>query len=67
MDIRFVRPVRENDWVVAGGDRGDGRLVYQVWVRAERTEGRETVISGTITLGDRQMANPIQRKRYDQA
>jgi 3-hydroxybutyryl-CoA dehydratase len=51
LDIRFVRPVRENDWVVAGGTLTDARGIYDVWVRAESPSRQELVISGTATLG----------------
>ena len=51
LDIRFVRPVREDDWVVAGGRLVDARGVYDVWVRAEAPSRQELVISGTATLG----------------
>ena len=50
MDVRFVKPVREDDIVVAGGRRADGDANYQVWVRAEAPDRSETVISGTITF-----------------
>jgi 3-hydroxybutyryl-CoA dehydratase len=48
LDIRFVRPVRENDLVVAGGARTDGQNGYDIWVKTEGKEGFETVISGTV-------------------
>jgi acyl dehydratase len=51
LDIRFVRPVRENDWVIAGGSRIADRDSYEVWVRAESGSRTETVIAGTATLG----------------
>jgi 3-hydroxybutyryl-CoA dehydratase len=51
LDIRFVRPVSENDSVIAGGSRTDERGAYDVWVRAEANSRTETVIVGTITLG----------------
>lgn len=51
LDIRFVRPVRQNDWVVAGGTLTDARGIYEVWVRAESPGRHELVISGTATLG----------------
>jgi 3-hydroxybutyryl-CoA dehydratase len=50
MDIRFIKPVRENDWIVAGGQRSEDRGSYDVWVRAEREGGSEIVISGTFTI-----------------
>jgi acyl dehydratase len=49
MDIRFVKPVRENDIVVAGGERAESGT-YQVWVRAEDNDKSETVISGTVSF-----------------
>jgi 3-hydroxybutyryl-CoA dehydratase len=50
LDIRFVRPVREGDWVTAGGQRADDGAGYQIWVRAESEKGSELVISGTVTI-----------------
>jgi acyl dehydratase len=50
VEIRFVRPVRENDWVVSGGTLVDDDGVYDVWVRRETDTGAETVISGTARL-----------------
>jgi acyl dehydratase len=50
MDIRFVRPVRENDWVTAGGQRAEDGAGYQIWVRAETGKRSEVVISGTVTI-----------------
>jgi acyl dehydratase len=47
VDIRFVRPVREDDWVVAGGTRTDDHATYEVWVRAEGQGRSETVIAGS--------------------
>ncbi len=42
LEVRFVRPVRENDVVTAGGERdADGRCT--VWVR---NQAGETVIAG---------------------
>jgi acyl dehydratase len=52
MDIRFVRPVRENDWVVAGGARAV-ESGYEVWVRAEGNDRSEIVIAGTVTFDAR--------------
>jgi acyl dehydratase len=52
MDIRFVRPVRENDWVVAGGARG-AVADYDVWVRAEGNDRSEIVVAGTVTFAAR--------------
>lgn len=44
LDVRFVRPVREDDVVTAGGARdGDG---YEVWVRNQKDE---PVIVGRVT------------------
>jgi 3-hydroxybutyryl-CoA dehydratase len=50
LDVRFVRPVRENDWIESGGILKDARGVYEVWVRAESPGRQELVISGTATL-----------------
>ena len=48
LDIRFVRPVREDDVVAAGGHLLDGTPgVYAVTVTNQRGE---TMISGTLTL-----------------
>jgi 3-hydroxybutyryl-CoA dehydratase len=49
MDIRFVRPVRENDWIVAGGARA-AHSDYDVWVRAEGNDRSEIVIAGTVAF-----------------
>jgi acyl dehydratase len=50
LNIRFVHPVRENDWVISGGALSDRPGKYDVWVRAE-SEGRSApVISGTATI-----------------
>lgn len=44
LDVRFVRPVREDDVVTAGGARdGDG---FEVWVR---NQNDEPVIVGRVT------------------
>jgi 3-hydroxybutyryl-CoA dehydratase len=50
LDIRFVRPVRENDLVTAGGHRSENGAGYQVWVRAEGGQRSEVVISGAVTI-----------------
>ncbi len=50
LDVRFVRPVRENDLVISGGSRKDDIGLYEVWVRAEGEGRTETVITGTATL-----------------
>jgi acyl dehydratase len=50
LDIRFVRPVREDDWVTAGGERNAGSTTYDVWVRAEGKDRLETVIAGAVVL-----------------
>src|SRR5215813_5061836 len=47
LDIRFVKPVREDDWVTAGGARAANDPAYAVWVRAEGQGRSEVVISGT--------------------
>ena len=52
LDVRFIRPVREDDWVSAAGTRVGETATYEVWVQAERDGAAETVISGTATLGD---------------
>jgi 3-hydroxybutyryl-CoA dehydratase len=52
LDIRFIHPVRENDWVISGGALSDRIGQYDVWVRAE-SEGRSApVISGTATIAN---------------
>jgi hypothetical protein len=61
MDIRFVRPVRENDWVVAGGARDDDDATYNVWVRAGGGCQSETVISGTVTFNASARGTPLSR------
>lgn len=50
LEVRFVRPVREDDWVVAGGNRADRSNRYDVWVRAEGRARSETVIAGTASM-----------------
>jgi 3-hydroxybutyryl-CoA dehydratase len=50
LDIRFIRPVREDDWIVCGGALTDACGIYDVWVRAESPSRRELVISGTATI-----------------
>jgi 3-hydroxybutyryl-CoA dehydratase len=52
LDVRFVRPVREDVWVSAAGARIGATATYEVWVRAELERGAKTVIAGTATLGD---------------
>lgn len=48
LDVRFIRPVRENDTVSAGGRRRDGAAgVYDVTVE---NQNGEAVIAGTLTL-----------------
>lgn len=48
IDIRFVRPVRENDIVTGGGvEREDAPGTYDVWVRNQKDE---PVIAGTATV-----------------
>lgn len=48
LDVRFVRPVREDDVVTAGGERRDGG--FDVWVRNQKGE---PVIVGRITCTER--------------
>lgn len=55
MDIRFVRPVRENDLAIAGGSRKEEAGAYEVWVRAENNNRIETVIAGSVILQGQQM------------
>jgi 3-hydroxybutyryl-CoA dehydratase len=52
LKVRFVRPVREGDWVIAGGARGEEAGTYEVWVRAEQDARSETVIAGTAALAE---------------
>jgi acyl dehydratase len=59
LDIRFVRPVREDDWVIAGGERNESGTAYDVWVRAEGRERSETVIAGTVTLDASASSAPL--------
>ena len=48
IDVRFVRPVRENDIVTGGGvEREDAPGTYDVWVRNQMDE---PVIAGTATV-----------------
>ncbi len=49
LEVRFVRPVRENDTVSAGGRIKDaGGRLYDVVVE---NQNGEPVITGTLTLG----------------
>ena len=50
LDIRFVHPVRENEWVISGGALSDRPGQYDVWVRAESKGRSAPVISGTATI-----------------
>ncbi len=50
LDIRFTKPVRENDRITAGGQRNESGSGYKVWVRTEGTSRSEIVISGTVTF-----------------
>jgi 3-hydroxybutyryl-CoA dehydratase len=52
LDVRFVKPVREDVWVSASGTRVGDTATYHVWVMAELEGAPETVISGTATLGE---------------
>lgn len=48
LNIRFVRPVRENDTVTGGGTAQEGAAdTYDVWVRNQKDE---PVITGTATV-----------------
>lgn len=48
LNIRFVRPVRENDTVTGGGIEQEGAPgTYDVWVRNQKDE---PVITGTATV-----------------
>jgi acyl dehydratase len=48
LDVRFVRPVRENDIVSASGRLRDGAAgVYEVMIE---NQNGEPVIAGTLTL-----------------
>lgn len=48
LDIRFVRPVREDDVVTGGGVEKEGEPgTYEVWVRNQKDE---PVITGTATV-----------------
>ena len=62
MDIRFVRPVQENDWVIAGGMRTDDQHTYDVWVRAEGKDRSETVIAGTVTVNANISGSPLGKQ-----
>jgi acyl dehydratase len=50
LDVRFVRPVREDDIVTAGGTKTDAQGAYEVWVRADSGSRSEIVIAGTATI-----------------
>lgn len=51
LTVRFLRPVREGDIVIAGGALKDPRGVYEVWVRAESATRNEIVITGVAAIG----------------
>jgi acyl dehydratase len=51
LSVRFLRPVREGDLVVAGGTLSDPSGVYAVWARVEAATRSEVVISGTARIG----------------
>jgi acyl dehydratase len=65
MDIRFVRPVRENDWVVAGGAR-TAESAYDVWVRANGNDRSEIVIAGTVTFDARAHGRSLAQPATEQ-
>jgi 3-hydroxybutyryl-CoA dehydratase len=49
LDVRFRRPVRENDRIVAGGQlRAEHPATYDVWVK---NQDAETVIEGEVRIG----------------
>jgi 3-hydroxybutyryl-CoA dehydratase len=50
LDIRFTRPVREGDEIIAGGALRTGLRLYDVWVRAKSNERDEIIISGTAKV-----------------
>src|SRR5262245_21269420 len=50
LSVRFLRPVREGDLVIAGGTLKDPKGVYEVWARVEAATRNEIVISGTATM-----------------
>jgi len=50
IDIRFARPVRENDLVIAGGELTETPGVYEVWAHAVSHAREEVVISGQAKL-----------------
>jgi acyl dehydratase len=66
MDIRFVRPVREDDWVIAGGSRSADTIDYDVWVRAEGKGRSEIVIAGTATFDARARGRSLARHVTEQ-
>ncbi len=47
LDIRFMRPVRENDEVTAGGNFVPGASGYAVWAKNQKGE---IVLAGTLRL-----------------
>jgi len=62
IDIRFVRPVRENDLVIAGGTRIGADAAYDIWIRAEGGGRPKAVITGTASIGaDIHVATSTQR------
>ena len=59
LDVRFLRPVREGDVVIAGGALKDPSGVYDVWVRVELATRTEIVISGTAMITSDAASSPI--------
>jgi 3-hydroxybutyryl-CoA dehydratase len=59
LDVRFLRPVREGDVVIAGGALKDPSGVYDVWVRVESATRNEIVISGTAMITSDAASSPI--------
>jgi 3-hydroxybutyryl-CoA dehydratase len=52
LEVRFIKPVREDIWVSSGGTRVGDTAAYDVWVKAELDGGLDTVIAGTATMGE---------------
>jgi len=58
LDIRFIKPVRLGDTLVAGGHaRADEPGAYEVWVRAENDGGDRIVGSVRIPFDSTQSEN----------
>ena len=47
VDVKFRRPVRENDTIAAGGELRDGTRTYAIWVKNQQNE---VVVEGVARI-----------------